>query len=230
MTNDSFTRRALLGAGAALPLFTLPSCLSPVADVHFGDAIRRLLAMAAQRALAGLVQTDGYYNDPIAQVTLPPWLGGMGAPGNLAEPLRAPALQERLLRLINGAASESAAAAGPILLRAIPLLQIHRAEDILRGNASAATAYLRKETGPAVRAAFLAALAPSLARRDDGALAGALAAAHTGMPSLAEDAATKAADGLYRAIGRAEGMLRADPDDGGDPVIARVFTIIHESQ
>ena len=221
-----FSRRTLLGAGCALPLLALPGC-STIGDYGgFGleDAIRRLLTVSSQRAFANLLQDNGFFEDELARVTLPPQLGGAGAPGVLAALLRTPAAQNQLLRLVNSAAAEAAENAAPVVYDSIRDLTITDALSIVRGGPTAATAYLEQSIGDRIVGALFPGVGNALRVLDSGVLSQALGAA-TGIDfaGLQQDVAQKAARGIWRAIGREEAAIRADPSRVDDPVLRGVF-------
>ena len=84
------SRRPLLAAACALPLLALPGCAS-VGAYLFEDAIRRLLTLSSQRAFARLLQENGFFQDDLARVPLPPQLAGAGAVASAL--LRTPLVQ-----------------------------------------------------------------------------------------------------------------------------------------
>lgn len=69
--NLLLTRRHLLVGACALPLSTLPGCAT-MGGFGFEDAIRRLLTLSSQRAFARLLVENGFFEDELARVLLPP--------------------------------------------------------------------------------------------------------------------------------------------------------------
>ena len=70
-----YSRRSLLVAGCALPLLALPGC-STLGGFSFEDAIRRILTLSSQRAFARLLQDNGFFQDELARIPLPPQFSG----------------------------------------------------------------------------------------------------------------------------------------------------------
>lgn len=224
------SRRALLSAGCTLSLFALPGCATIGDYGGFGleDAIRRLLTLSSQRAFANLLQDNGFFEDELARVTLPAQLGGSGAPSVAAALLRTPAVQTQLLRLVNRAAADAAENAAPVVYDSIRDLTITDATSIIRGGPNAATEYLERNIGDRVVAALFPGVGNALRVLDGGMLSRALGAA-TGIDfaGVQQDVTRKAAQGIWRAIGREEAAIRARPRESGDPVLRGVFGVLN---
>ena len=221
-----FTRRGLIGAGCVLPLLTLPGC-STIGDFGgFGleDAIRRLLTVSSQRAFANLLQDNGFFEDELARVTLPAQLGGAGTSGVLATLLRTPTVQNQLLRLVNRAAADAAENAAPLVYDSIRDLTITDALSIVRGGPSAATAYLEQSIGDRIVDALFPGVGSALRSLDSGVLGRALGAASgIDFAGVQQDVTRKTAQGIWRAIGREEAAIRANPSSANDPLLSGVF-------
>ncbi|MEA3065841.1 MAG: hypothetical protein QOJ27_2293 [Sphingomonadales bacterium] len=223
--DPSLTRRSLVAAGLALPLLALPGCATRLGDVPGLDqAIRRLLTLASQRALARLLVREGYFADEAARVNLPSQMGGDAFGRALAVLLGARFVQDRLLRLVNEAAAEGARAAAPVVYEGIRDMSLADARAILRGGPTAATDRLQAEVGDRIFEAMFPGVGEVLRIADNGLVQRALRIT-TGIDfrGLQADVTRKAAAGLYRAIGREEAAIRADPSAAGDPLLAEAF-------
>lgn len=221
------SRRALLGAGLAFPLLSLAGCATGYGGFSLEEAVRRLLTLSSQRAFTALLQENGFFQDELARVTLPPQLGGSGSSSVLAALLRNSSVQAQLLRLVNEAAREGAETAAPVVTEAIRSMTIADALSIVRGGPTAATAFLQRSMGTALFNTMFPGVGNALRVLDSGILTQALQVA-TGInfAGLQEDVARKASDGIYRAIGREEAAIRANPSATGDPVLTAVFGVL----
>lgn len=220
-----FSRRTLVAGALALPCAALAGCVTRLGDVPgLEKSIRRLLMVSSQRAFARLVAENGFFADDLARVDLPSQLGGSAFTRALAVLLGMPAVQDRLLRLVNQAAAEGARAAAPFVYESIRNMSVADAVAILRGGPTAATDYLQRDLGEGLFNAMYPDVGRFLRVADEGLVARALRIA-TGIdfPGLQADVTRKAALGLYRAIGREEAAIRADPAVAGDPLLARFF-------
>ena len=226
----TFTRRALIGAGLTLPLLTLPGCAGTLGGLGgFGleDAIRRLLTVSSQRAFSQLVQENGFFRDELTRIPLPQQFGGSAVTNALAGLLGVGVVQDRLLRLVNSAASNAAEAAAPVVYDSIRTMSITDAISIVRGGPTAATNYLQRSMGNAILGALFPNVGNALRVVDNGVLSRALQAG-TGInfAGLQQHVATSAADAIYRAIGREEAAIRANPGSLNDPVLSGVFGVL----
>lgn len=226
------SRRSMLSGTCLLPLLALPGCttlgdLGGLGGFGFEDAIRRLLTISSQRAFTNLLQDNGFFQDELARVNLPPQLGGSGASGVLSALLRTSAVQNQLLKLVNDAAGQAAENAAPIVYDSIRSMTITDAVAIVRGGSTAATAYLEQSIGDRIVEALFPGVGNALRVLDNGVLTSALGAA-TGInfAGLQQDVARKTARGIWNAIGREEAAIRANPSSANDPVLTGVFGVL----
>ena len=218
------TRRSMVAGAFALPLLTLPACttVGDFAGPGLGEAIRRLLTSSSQRAFAGLLREEGFFADELARVDLP---GELARGGTIAAALlRTGAVQQQLLRVMNRAAREAAEAAAPVVYDHIRRMSIRDALGLARGGPTAATDYLQRSLGTAIVDAMFPGVARGLRQFDNGVVNQIVQAA-TGMSfaGLQRHVAEEAAEGIYKAIGREEASIRANPDSVDDPMIRRLF-------
>jgi len=222
------TRRRLIAAGCTLPLLALPGCATKLGDLfNLEDAVRRLLTISSQRAFARLLSDEGFFADELTRVELPSQLGGSRIASTLAVALGTRAVQDRLLRAVNRAAAEAADAAAPVVYESIRGMSIADALAIVRGGPLAATDHLQRSMGDSIVNAIFPEVGQALRVADNGLVSRALRFA-TGIDfaGLQADVSRKAANSIYRAIGREEAAIRANPQSAGDPVLAGVFGIV----
>lgn len=221
------SRRALIGAGVALPLLALPGCATRLGDlVNLEGAVRRILTLSSQRAFARLLTDEGFFQDDLARIDLPPQLAGSSILSTLAVALGTRAVQERLLRVVNFAAAEGAEAAAPVVYDSIRDMSITDAVRIVRGGPTAATDYLQQQMGERIFSAIFPGVGTALRVAESGIIQRVLQTA-TGInfPGLQADVARKASNGIYRAIGREEAAIRANPRSTDDPVLMGAFGV-----
>jgi hypothetical protein len=221
------TRRAVIAGGFTLPLLALPGCttLGSLGGFGFEDAIRRILTISSQRAFARLVQDNGFFQDELARVPLPPQLGNAGGIASVL--LGSSAVQNQLLSLMNRAAANAAEAAAPVVYDSIRSMSITDAISIVRGGPSAATAYLQRSMGDAIVNAMFPGVGRALQAFDNG-IVNQIVQSATGInfAGLQNHVTRSAAQGIYRAIGREEAAIRANPQSSGDPVLTGVFGVL----
>jgi hypothetical protein len=220
---DLMSRRTLLATAALAPLVSLPGCAT-TGQFDLTEAIRRLLGLSAQRAFAALVQENGFFESDIARISLPDALGGERATSILSAVLRSQAFRERLTRTVNRAAERGAALAAPVVTDVIRTMTVGDVVAVVRGGPSAATGLLQGALGDRLIETMMPGIGDGLKLFDSGAVTEALRLA-TGIDfaGLRADVSRKASDAIYRAIGREEAAIRANPAATGDPLITAVF-------
>jgi hypothetical protein len=223
----SLSRRGLIGAGLFLPLLALPGCATRLGDLTgLEESVRRLLALSSQRAFARLLADEGFFRDDLARIDLPPQLGGRDITAALAIALGTHAVKDRLLRVVNEAAEEGAKRAAPVVTASIRDMTIADARAIVRGGPTAATDYLARSTGERIFDAVFPGVGQALRLAENGVIRRVLMVA-TGINfvGLQADVTRKTSTAIYRAVGREEAAIRADPQASGDPVLAGVFGV-----
>jgi len=227
--NAMLSRRSLIAAGVTLPLLALPGCTTIGDFGGFGleDAIRRLLTMSSQRAFSKLLREEGFFQDEVARIDLPEQLGGGGTASIASALLRARPVQNQLLKLVNDAAAKGAENAAPVVYSSIRDLSISDATSIVRGGPNAATEYLERSIGERIVEALFPGIGSALRLLDGGILSRALGStAGIDFTGLQRDVTRKAATGIWRAIGREEAVIRANPQATRDPVLIGVFSLL----
>lgn len=218
-------RRALLAAGLSIPLLALPGCITRVGEIPNAEpAIRRLLTLSSQRAFARLLADQGFFRDDVARIQPPPQLGGPTVTAALAVALGTRAVQDRLLRVVNEAAAEGARRAAPIVTESIRDMTIADARRIARGGPTAATDHLARTMGERIFSAIFPGVGEALRLAENGVIQRILDyATAINFRGLQADVTRKTAAALFRAIGREEAAIRADPAAAGDPLLAGLF-------
>ena len=216
-------RHAIVGA-VAIPLLALPGCttLGDLEGFGIENALRRLMTVSSQRAFGNLLTENGFFSDDLARVPLPPQLAETGS--IVSALLRSAAVQSQLLRVMNRAAAEAAEAAAPVVYDSIRNLTISDAMALARGGPTAATDFLQRSMGTRIVDAMLPDVGNALRLFDSGIVNQVVQAA-TGInfSGLQQHVTQAAATGIYRAIGREEAAIRANPGSVNDPLIATLF-------
>jgi hypothetical protein len=216
------SRRAVIGVFAALPLLSLPGCTGP-GSYSLDEAVRRLLTLSTQRAFARLLQPDGFIDDQLVRIVPPSDLGNRSGTV-LRVLLQTPPVRNALARILNNAAGEAAERAAPIVTEPIRSITLQDAVALVRAGPQAATDILRQRVGDRVVAVMIPEAGEAIRLANDPVIAPVLQAA-TGVDvqSLANVVASQAADGIFKAIGREEAAIRADPAATRDPLLMGVF-------
>jgi Protein of unknown function (DUF4197) len=219
------SRRAMLAAAALAPVLVLPGCAGGT-GFSLVDAIRRLLSLSSQRAFAGLMRENGFFDDQVARISLPDALGGQRGTSIMSTLLHSGPVRERMLRQVNRAAEKGAEIAAPMVADAIRSINVGDALAIVRGGGHAATDLLKGQMGSALLTSMVPGIDTGLKLFDSQVVTEALKMA-TGInfAGLRDDVTGKASDAIYRAIGREEEAIRANPASTNDAVLASVFAL-----
>lgn len=212
------SRRQLLTLFAAAPILTLPACVG-MGSWSLTDAVRELMTLSSQRAIATLTEPGGFYDSQIARLDLPAQWGGHG--GSLADRILNSALfKERLTREVNGVAEKGAARAAPLFVEAIRSISIADAAAILRGGPTAATDLLQRSMGNSLIGAMFPAVQDALQMASNPIIGEALrATSGVNISDLAQNIARQSNDAIFRAIGQEEAAIRANPQATRNPLL-----------
>ena len=215
-------RRAFLGGislgGAAL---ALPACTS-LGGFGLVDAVQRILFLSSERAFGRMLQSNGFWDDQVAQLGLNNLLGTRG--DVLSRILTSALFKNRLQNAFGDIAYEGAERAAPLVTDAVRTIGIQNAIDLVRGGPTAATGFLRQSMGRTLIEAMVPELGTAMRVASDP-LVGELINGLTGVDL--SGATTRFADNIdntiWREIGNEEAAIRRDPGATRDPLIIGVF-------
>ena len=212
-------RRRLVALAAAVPLIGLAACATPSSGYTVDEGVRRLLTLSSQRAFARLIQPGGFYDDELTRIEIPQ-AGDDRSASVLAAVLRTNAVRRQILIALNDVAVDAADRAVPIVLDSVRRMTITDAVSVLRGGPTAATGLLERQTGGALIQAMFPEFFGGL-HSDGVEILSAALGAQTGIDyrRLADSAARSASTAIFRAIGREEAGIRANPRSTRDPVL-----------
>ena len=218
---DAFHRREfLLGASAAVALSALPgAALAQASADPASEAVRRLMVLSTQNALAQLAQPNGFLNSAVARFNLPVLFAAKKAPAS-SGPLGEPAFRLLLQQRLNVIAEAGARGAAPTMAEASRKLPIVDPNSILRGRSTAATSALRLEMGSGLVNALRGPLEQALIAAQDVTVSQAIAALPgVTLGDVAHAVALAADNGIWYEIGAAEADIRANPSATGDAAL-----------
>jgi len=215
-------RRAFLGGlslgGAAL---VLPGCAG-LPGFSMVDAVQRILFLSSERAFGRMLQSDGFWDQQVAQLGLGDLLGTRG--NVLSRILTSALFKSRLENAFGDIAYEGAERAAPLVTDAVRTIGIQNAIDLVRGGPTAATGFLRQSMGRTLIEAMVPELGTAMRVASDP-LVGELLQGLTGvdLSGATNRFATNIDDTIWREIGVEEAAIRRDPQATRDPLIIGVF-------
>ena len=221
---ERMDRRKLLGLAALLPFVGLVACATGPGAYTVEEGVRRLLSLSTQRAFDRLLAPNGFYDSQVARIAVPQGFGGNGTV--LGALLQSGPVRREIGIALNQVAQDAAERATPVVLDAVRRMTLRDAVAVLRGGPTAATTLLQREAGGAVLDAMLPEVSRGL-RSDIIRTVSAAFATKSGIDyaELGETVAGQASDGLFRAIGREEAAIRADPRATRDPVLIALLGV-----
>jgi len=123
------------------------------------EGLRAALSVGTDTSVANLNRMDGYYQDQIVRILMPPELQGIES---TLSSLGLSNEVENFKISLNRAAEDAASEAKPIFINAITSITIEDAFGILRGSDTSATAYLIDKTSNSLTNAFAPKINASL--------------------------------------------------------------------
>lgn len=220
----SHNRRSVLGGISSVALLSLAGCASLPA-FSLEEAVRRLLFLSTDRAFASLLRPGGFWDNQVARLALPEVIGNRG--GIVQRILTGPIFRERLQRAFNDMAYDAAERAAPAVTDAVRTIGIRNALALIRSSdPMAATSFLHQEMGASLVEIMVPEFGDAL-RVSREPLVSEVLSALTGVDvgRIANSLAFEADNAIFRAIGREEAAIRADPRSTNDPVLMGAFGI-----
>lgn len=209
-----------------------------ISDGEVVAGLRDALVHGTDTAVSRLSLADGYFKDEIVKILLP--TEAQPVYNRLQNiPILNTYVDETILT-INRAAEDAATEAKPIFVDAIRDLSIQDGWNILQGDDSAATSYLRKNTYNDLFEAFQPKIKTSLSKElilgmsaersyerlintyNDASLGGFLYN-EIEENSLSEHTTRKALSGLFVKVAKEEKMIRDDPAHRVTDLLKKVF-------
>ncbi len=204
----------------------------PLTDTQIAEGLKEALKVGTDTAVAIVSKVDGYFQDTLIKIFLPPNANKMI---NVASALGIQQQIDDLILMINRSAEDAAPEAIDIFVSAITNMTITDAVNILHGSDSAATHYLRDNTYHELYQIFKPKIEISLDKELVlGASANSTWLSVTSVYNLANpldpvdtDLSThvteKALDGLFEKIKEEEKQIREDPLARVNDILKTVF-------
>ena len=215
-----------------------PSRGGALSQSQADSGLREALRVAAQRTVAKVGKTDGYFKDPAIHIPLPSYLET--ARKTLGKVGAGATLDDLDLRM-NRAAETAAPKAYDIFADAVAKMTIADAKGIVTGPNDAATQYLKRTTSPALTKEFRPivdrALASSGAMKAYQTASKEVASSSGGFGGMLSGSAGrgpagfdftgfvvgKALDGLFHYIAVEEAAIRTNPAARTTQLLKQVF-------
>lgn len=217
----------LLVAAGCKTTETVPTDSSGLRPKDVAEGLVEALLVGTDKSVASASRPDGFWGNVTIRILMPPEVQKV-KDAALAVGLR-PAV-ERFELSMNRAAEDAAKEAKPILVRAIRSIRFRDVREILTGGPHAATDYLRSQTEPRLREAFLPVVQGSMGRAGVIRYWQPLAEKYDSLPlvkpvdpDLTAYVTDRTLDGLFKLIAEEERLIRENPIARISEILRKVF-------
>lgn len=205
----------------------IPGDTRQLSSAEVSEGLKEALSVAADRASSRLGATDGFYEDPAVQISLPSALSsvqGRLRPFGMSGPL------DDLELRVNRGAEAAMPAAKKLVIDAIRSMTIEDAMSVLRGDDTAATQLLRSKTEVGLKQALSPYVESALS--DAGALRAVDSVVNRYARGLVDaeprdiiitHAVDGAVEGLFHYVASEELAIRRDPVKRTSEILRKVF-------
>ena len=204
------------------------------------DGLKTALKVGTDSSTTHLSALNGYYKDSLVKILLPPEADIIMEykDHEVLSGLNLDKLVDNVIVTMNRAAEKAANKAQPIFVDAITGMSIADGMDILQGNDTAATHYLRENTYGSLKSAYMPVVDSTLSLDLVGNISPNDAwntltdnynevANYTDLEpvnaDLKEHVTTEALDGLFLKVAKEEGEIRKDPKQWTLDILHKVF-------
>jgi hypothetical protein len=199
----------------------------PLTNDEIIAGLKEALNVGSNNASSSASKVDGYFRNPIIKIPFPPQAQQMESS------LRSIGMNKQVddfILTINRAAEEAAKQAAPIFVDAVKKMTITDGLQILKGNDSAATSYLRKTTSSQLHDSFKPVIKSATQKVDVTKYWSPLVNAYDKVPfvtkvnpDLEEYITQRALAGLFYLVSQEEGKIRKDPAARVTDILKKVF-------
>ena len=226
-------KKTLLLGILAVGSLTLNSCnelqqvLSQTAQsgsLNVAGGLKQALELGVSAGVDALSKDGGYFKDQAVRILLPEELQ------KVDKTLRS--LADQGLKVLNEAAENAVSQAKPIFLSAIQNMTFSDAMNILKGDNTAATTYLKNSTSSALVSAFSPKIQESLSKVGADKVWENIISKYNQIPlvkpieaNLTQYVTTQAINGLFTKVGDKEKEIRTNVAARTTPLLQSVFAM-----
>ncbi len=197
------------------------------AQIAFG--LKEALNQGIDKQVSKLMAPDGFYKDQMVRILLPPELKKVD---KTLRDLGMGKLADKGIKLLNTAASDAVKEAKPIFVEAITTMTFDDAKNILLGNQTAATDYLKQKTQQQLYAKFKPQVKKSLQKVKADEIWQQIISRYNQIPfvekvnpDLTDYVTKKAIAGVYLKISVEEQKIRKNAQERTTDLLKKVFAL-----
>ncbi|AVR45681.1 DUF4197 domain-containing protein [Christiangramia fulva] len=198
-----------------------------LSDAEISSGLKQALQFGIDREVTKLAEENGFYNNELVRITLPPELRKVD---KTLRDIGLDALADKGLMVLNHAAEDAVKEAIPVFTNAVTQMSINDARNILFGPDNAATNYLQNRTSEELYRKFSPIISNSLDKV--GATEvwkniidryNAIPLTNNVNPDLPDYVTNEALDGVFTMISIEEKDIRNDLSARTTQLLKRVF-------
>ena len=190
------------------------------------SGLKEALSLGAEKSGSKLSVADGFFKDAAVKILLPEEVREVEKKMRM---LGMGKMVDKAVLSMNRAAEDASKSAAPIFIAAIKKMTVTDALNILRGNDTAATGYLRKSTSPELISAFMPVVEESLKKVDATKYWEDVFTTYNRFSSKPVDTdinsyvTAKALDGIFYYVAQEEINIRENPAGRVTDMLKKVF-------
>jgi hypothetical protein len=191
------------------------------------NGLKEALTIGAEKGCVNLSKPDGFFKNAALKILMPPEAQKVE---NTIRGLGMNQLADDFILSMNRAAEDACNTAAPIFIKAIKNMSISDGINILKGNETAATTYLKSNTEQDLKASFSPIIKSSLDKVDATKYWEKIITTYNAIPfikkmnpDLAAYVTEKSMNGIYSEIGNQEKEIRANPMARTSALLKSVF-------
>lgn len=190
------------------------------------SGLKEALSLGAEKSGSKLSVADGFFKDAAVKILLPEEVREVEKKMRM---LGMGKMVDKAVLSMNRAAEDASKSAAPIFIAAIKKMTVTDALNILRGNDTAATGYLRKSTSPELISAFMPVVEESLKKVDATKYWEDVFTTYNRFSSNPVDTdinsyvTAKALDGIFYYVAQEEINIRENPAGRVTDMLKKVF-------
>ena len=200
-----------------------------VSNTEIASGLRQALDMGIEKQVTKLTEENGFYNNELVRITLPPELQKVD---KTLRDVGLDALADEGLKVLNRAAEEAVKEATPIFVNAVQEITFNDARNILLGQENAATLYLTGKTKEPLYSKFNPVVTNSLEKVGATQVWSNIINRYNSLPltsnvnpDLADYVTNQALEGVYTMIAIEEKEIREKVSARTTNLLQRVFAL-----
>lgn len=200
-----------------------------LSNAQIASGLKEALNKGIDKEVSKLMAPDGFYKDQMVKILLPQELQKVD---RTLRDMGLGQLADEGLKLLNRAASDAVKEAKPIFVDAITTMTFEDAKNILLGNQTAATEYLKQKTENKLYQKFKPQVQQSLHKvKADEAWSNLINRynqipfVNKVNPDLTDYVTQKALEGVFKKVAVEEQKIRTDINERTSDLLKKVFAL-----